>query len=701
MKRGVLPLQIIFIIMLGSAPVWAAAPNHSASLYGSLGLNTVPSARMDSPGTVRTTITTIDPYLHAGIHAQIAAPLTLSLRQSAEISNINADPDRLYPGVDLKIRLATENAWRPEIALGLLSAFGHKRMSSEYLAASKRYENFDFTAGIGWGRLGSAGHFKNPLAILSSHFDHSRDLDGENPAAPHDWFTGPDIGLFGGIEYFTPLDGLSIKADWNADRFKAERAAFAYDTPAPWSIGASYSPRPWLNLHTALIGGDKLMGGISLQTPVQKWIGRSYKTEEAPPLYAHRTDIALPGEALTGAQSEGLHLYDLRHNDHTSWVKMDMIPAYKPLPLQAGRAARHIANHAGTTTEAILITPTLYGLQGPSLHLIRSDLERAMAHGQGSPAEIWQSATLNAPPPDDLTPGYTKLYQTADRAGPRWHFRFVLDNEISLSEEDSGLLYRTSLIAEEQLHATPHSVSGLSFRLNLKDNLDQISSLRPTYILPIRSNVQDFAKKTVSLDRLYQSWLYTLKPDLHVAGSLGYLEEMYAGAHGEILYRPFGKTFALGATTALVGKRSTISTLNMGMTGDYSLTGHVNGWYEFPENDLTLHGKIGRYLNGDVGGTLSLSKDLDNGAQIEAFATATDQADYDLFGDTTHIYSGLKLSLPLGQFKYMPERSAARFTFAPQGRDTGQVLDAPLKLYDLTTPLSYRHIARHWHGIVE
>ena len=170
-----------------------AHAQESATLYGPLGLNTVPSARMDETGTVRIGVSTLDPYVHGWLGVQIADPLSVVVRQTSEVSNINDDAERLFPGVDFKLRLLEENAVAPEVSLGVQSAIGHKRLAGEYLALSKRYKDFDFTAGLGWGRFGTAAHFDNPLKIFGSHFD-DRSLDGENPNDPSDWFTGEDIG---------------------------------------------------------------------------------------------------------------------------------------------------------------------------------------------------------------------------------------------------------------------------------------------------------------------------------------------------------------------------------------------------------------------------------------------------------------------------------------------------------------------------
>ncbi|PJB70011.1 MAG: hypothetical protein CO093_09005 [Alphaproteobacteria bacterium CG_4_9_14_3_um_filter_47_13] len=176
---------------------------------------------------------------------------------------------------------------------------------------------------------------------------------------------------------------------------------------------------------------------------------------------------------------------------------------------------------------------------------------------------------------------------------------------------------------------------------------------------------------------------------------------MYAGLGGEILYRPFGKKFVLGAESYQVFKRDPYSLFNTGLNGDHLLTGHLQAWYEFPDHSLTLQARVGRYLAEDTGGTLALSRQFDNGTKLEAFATVTSRADFDVFGSTTHLYSGLKLSLPLGNIRYIPQGSQILMTAAPLGRDAGQSLDSPIKLYDISEQLSYRHISRTWSQITE
>ena len=219
----------------------------STNLMGTLGLNTIPSARMDNKGTARIGVSTTDPYLHSFIGFQLAEPLYVNIRQSAEISGLNDSARRLYPGIDFKLRLMEETHRRPEISFGINSAFGHKRFSSEYFVFSKRINNFDLTGGLAWGQLAGKGHIKNPFHAFSSHFEQDRDYTSNISQNYNDWFTGKKIGFFGGVEYFTPLKGLSLKADWNAQDYSTENQTITnFKSPDPWSISLNYKPKTGL-----------------------------------------------------------------------------------------------------------------------------------------------------------------------------------------------------------------------------------------------------------------------------------------------------------------------------------------------------------------------------------------------------------------------------------------------------------------------
>lgn len=703
-------MNFVLILCLAVSAFTAAAPAAAAesgrftpSLAGMPGLNLAPSARMDPEGTVRITAAAADPYAHAVLSAQVAAPLNVALRQTAQAGGPLQKADRLLPGIDLRLRLMREGVYAPELALGLQSAAGHARMAGEYLVMSRRYGAFDFTAGMGWGRFGGGpARAGNPFSVLGPRFGRDRGADGEMPNGPADWFTGGGAGFFGGVEYETPIDGLSVKADWGADAGDAESAAVpGFKPPAPWSAGVSYRPLPWASLGAAVAGGQKFMATLSLQSPLKKWFGASYKNRDAAALAPRSAADPAPQAAGEAAAKEGIVLRDPAVRTYTAAAVMEDNP-YMPLPRQVGRAARHIANAAGDKAAEIRIEPVYYGLRGASVKLMRRDIEQALLQKQGSPEEIWRRASFNEPPPETgENPGlWQRITQSLrPRGGPS--FRAVLDAQTSLSEEDGGVLYRTGLVLESRQSLTRHFMAGSDLRLNLFHNLENLHTLRPRTVMTSRGDADLFASSPAGMERSFLGFTATLKPDLHVALASGYLEEMYAGTGGEILYRPFGRTFAVGAEAWHVYKRDPSTALNMGLRGDGAFTGHVNAWYEFPGTDLTLQARAGRYLGGDAGGGLSLTRRFENGASAAAFVTATDGADPDPFGGVTHVYGGLQLRLPLGSVPRIPEGSEIRFRAAQIGRDSGQALDPPLPLYEMTESMSYRHIGEYWTTLLQ
>lgn len=650
----------------------AAEPARHGSLLGPLGLSVIPSARMDEPGTIRAGISTLDPYLHGTFGLQIARPLYIGLRQTAEISSLHNDALRLYPGVDIKLRLLEEGLYHPEISLGWLGALGHKRMAGEYLVASKRFDNWDISGGLGWGRYGSAHHVGNPLGFFGGHFKKGRSLDGEEPNGPEDWFTDDDVGLFTGIEYSAPwIEGLSLSAEWGADRYLAENNAADYKAPAPWAIGVHYSPRPWVNLSAGLAGGEKIMAALTLQNHMSIWPGKFSRKETAP---VTATPVAVNANLV---QAE---LY---------------LPSHISSPQAIGQALQYLDTQSPDTIEALEIDTWHKGLKGADLRFNRRDITHTLQQSTGSPQEIWRNMAIDPEKPENLTvTGNQPALIGAD-------MRLVLDENVSLSEGDQGLLHRTGLIVEGSAQTRLGLLGGLGLRLNITDNIGRLNELRVPPLLPIRSDIDRFTEDTFTLDTLYAGWTRTIAPDLHIASAVGYLEEMYAGVGGDILYRPFGVTWAIGAEGWLALKRDPENHLHTGLSGDTVFTGHLKGYYEFPETDLTAEMRVGRYLNEDWGGTFSLAHRFDHGLQMRGFITASNQSEFDIFGGRTNIYSGLSLTLPIGNIPLAPKNSVMRLSASPFGRDNGQMLSSPVDLYSLTESLSYRHITQYWNDVSE
>lgn len=693
MKTLLVRLVAVWLIL---HPNWGnaeAMKRATPNMSGTLGLNTVPNARMDPYGTIRLTLGRAAPYLHASSGFQIKENLYLGIRQTAETKSLSSTPDHLFPGMDVKYRLYPETGWRPEISLGWQSAFGHKRLAAEYLALSKRYKDFDFTAGIGWGRMGSRYSIESPLTIGGAFQDKNRPLDGENPSSFRDWFRG-DAGFFAGLQYFIPHSDWSLKTDFSSDGWKAEKAADpSFDIPSPWSIGLDYQPAEWLSAGIAMLGPDRIMARISLQGLVQNW-----PFTPAPPLPAlallDGRSYNLSAQKISDtAQKNDLDLFDVQKSKNQVSAILDLQDTVST-PEQLGIAARHLSNLSGRTPETITIFPQYLGLEGPAVSFNRRDVEQAISHDQGSAEEIWQTVFFNPNLPFQLPQKTRPLFRHLG-------LRFSLHNEISPAEEDNGILYRTALLTEMRKRLSRHFLSETTFRLNLSNNLASLNELRPLIFLPVRGDIDQFSRHRFSLERNYLSGFLSLSPNWYMKGMIGYLEEMYAGLNAEILYRPWKQNWALGLELSEALKRDPATAMSLGLTTDHILTGHLNALYEIPNSEATLHASLGRYLAGDIGGTLSLTNRFANGFTLEGFVTATNQNDPDLYGGRTNIFSGLRFVVPLGSTNYLPSGSRLETILAPLGRNTGQKLNLPSRLYEMSEPLSYRHLTQHWMNVVK
>lgn len=681
--RYIHAVVFIFALLGAESHTYANESSLSANTHGMIGLNTVPSARMEKAGTMRIGAGHTDPYNHAYLGFQIAKPLYVNLRQTMLVSSIGEKPEMVYPGMDIKLRLKEEGRYAPEIAFGMDGALGHKRFSSEYFALSKRVYDFDFTGGIAWGRLGGEGHIKNPFARLSSRFGQNRDQSSDDASSPKDWFTGEQIGFFGGVEYYTPLKGLSLKAD-----FGAREQDPGFTTPSPWSVGFNYSPKEWISIGASVIGADKIMARLTFQSNIFNWKGKSYKDTEGFKFDTDRPEKTWRGLAREMAEGEDINMGKTRI-DKMDFSAVVHLNDYQPSAMQIGRAARHLAANAGQDIETITVIPVTKGLRGKTVTFSRRDLEQSIARSLGSPEEIWQDTSFG-----DDNRSITQKSRTRK-------FKFAPELTFSPGEEETTHLYRTALVFEEQKEWSRGVTTGTSLRLNVADNLHRLYKFRDVNLQSVRADADLFTMNRVNVDRAFVTFMRTPLPDFHFAATAGYLEEMYAGYGGEVLYRPFDSAFSIGAEAWQAYKRDALTPLALGIWSDPALTGHLNLNYDIPDTDITAFAKVGQFIGGDRGINTGAQMQLDNGIKIKGFVSLTNAKDQDAFNSDRNIYAGIQLALPLGNIPYVPQGSEARIKLEPIGRDDAAMIDKPVALYDVTEPNSYRHLGRNWQAVLD
>ncbi|MEC8392467.1 MAG: YjbH domain-containing protein, partial [Actinomycetota bacterium] len=154
--------------------------------------------------------------------------------------------DRNY---EAKLRLWEEDAYLPQVAVGIRDLVGTGLWGSEYIVASKRIDNFDITLGMGWGRLAGKGDFRNPLTFLSDSFKLRRtDFGLGGKLSSGSFFSGEDSGLFGGISYQSKLLPVSFMLEYNPDQYNFEVIRGGREPESPISAAVKWDATPRLSV---------------------------------------------------------------------------------------------------------------------------------------------------------------------------------------------------------------------------------------------------------------------------------------------------------------------------------------------------------------------------------------------------------------------------------------------------------------------
>ena len=157
---------------------------------------------------------------------------------------------------------------------------------------------------------------------------------------------------------------------------------------------------------------------------------------------------------------------------------------------------------------------------------------------------------------------------------------------------------------------------------------------------------------------------------------------MFSGAHLEFLRRPFNKVFSYGFELSSVKQREFSRSFTK--FKDFETTmGHLNFYAYEPSAKILAHFSAGKYLAGDKGYTLDVSRYFNNGSRLGFFFTRTN-ASKESFGEGS-FDKGFYVKYPLNIFDFNKNsRSFSRYTYRPITRDGGAKINFPRSLFDLT-----------------
>ena len=662
-----------------------AEPRYTQNDFGGVGLLQTPTARMAPAGELSLNANRTEPYSRYSLSLQPLDWLEGTFRYTA-ISNRKYGPEALSgdqsykdKAVDLKARLWQESHWLPEVALGFRDVGGTGLFSSEYFVANKRVNDLDFSIGIAWGYIGNRGNLHNPLGIIDDRFDDrpfqsSQATPGEVNTSSY--FRGSPA-LFGGVAYQTPWAPLSLKFEFDGNDYKNEPQYNVMAQDSPINIGAVYKLNENIDLTAGWERGNTALFGITLHTNFvsRKAPVKSYDPPAQPlPVQAPVAPLEDVDWAAVSQQLEknaGYKVERIAQRDSELMVYGEQ-SKYFYSAKGAGRASRILDNTANDQIQWFTMVNKRYDMPVEEISVPRSTF-RDVVNNEQDLVNLHRTTEVNR-----ATAHYDKtLYQ--HKPDP-FTYGFGLGYQQNMGGPDGFLLYQISAYAEGQYRFTPGTWASGGISANLLNNYDKFKYDSASNLPRVRTDLRQYATTSdITMPALQLNKAKRLDQDLYGMVYGGYLESMYAGVGGELLYRPMGERWSIGADLNYVRQREFDQ--GFGLRDYRTVTGHITSYSKLPF-DLDAAVSVGRYLARDWGTTIDISREFTNGVKFGGWVTRT-TASAEEYGEGS-FDKGIYISIPFDEMMSVSTMSRANIAWAPLTRDGGAMLHRQYSLHTMT-----------------
>nr|WP_245185530.1 YjbH domain-containing protein [Falsiroseomonas frigidaquae] len=652
----------------------------TGSSYGGVGLIEMRNARFRPDGVVEAGSSLRHQRRFHFLNWQALPWLETSFRLAERLDGTSGAGMTTDRSFDVKLRLLTESDWVPAVAVGLQDFIGTGLYSGEYVVASKRFGNWDATLGIGWGRLGTGDDLGNPLTSLSPRFeDRPRDVGEGGSINTFPFFRGEQAAVFGGLEYSLPelwtpfggIEGLRAKVEYSGDALRDERGGWPARTTglrgearSRLNYGLHWS-NGWLDAGLDWVHGTDLLFRLSARFDPDRVPERA----ALPALGARPVSPPAPEAAMR----EALRRAGFRP------VAVEIAGAeariavaggrQRRLAGAAGRVLRAVQPHLPRGFERLRLSWRQAGVEVARLTLPRRAMEAA-SRGDGSAEELFFASTLEPA-------GADRFGLMGGGSGFAWGAEPRLS--VLLGDPSRTLRWQAAAVLGARWEIGQGFAVAGSLSRALAGNLagaPPSDSLLPR----VRSEAARYAREgETAIPALYGEGIWGLGPDLFGRVTAGYLEPMFAGVSAEVLWRPHDRPWALGVDVAQVAQRDYDQQL--GVLGYHVTTGHVSAYADLPWHNLQGVVRAGRYLAGDWGATVELSRRFASGIEIGGFATLTD-VPFSQFGEGS-FDRGIFIRIPLDLFG-IETRAVAPVVVRGVTRDGGARLAVDNPLWEVT-----------------
>ena len=658
-------LSSLFLIQSIAAPHTFALdqPFNNSANWGGTGLMEIPNARVIEDGVIRFGAAQALPYRWYTGGMGILPGLEFSGRLT-EIRNI---PVLSMPGYgiykdkafDVKYQILPESKELPAIAVGINDFIGTRLFASEYLALSRQYYPLDITLGIGSKRL------KGPITLPFLN----------------------KYGMFGGVE-IELNDRFHFIAEYNPIEYEKDRiVAVPEGARYPVNVGLRARIFSGIDLGLSYQRGDTL--GIMLH--VQAKLGQPvlpYRPDPPPLVSVDRRPFNKRDQK---EMVEKIHeaIHDAGFSDVAVYTDgSDLIAEFentKYLSNQkaVGRVLRILLFYSPSDTGQLTAVVKKLDMPILKISVIPDQLEKYLL-GEIS-EDIFFEKLMKIQITKQIVEAQEGEYiQSKKDSTSKFNFNIKPDLDIYWNDP-SGFFKNTIAITP---YVTAYLWKGASayasYSIPLYSNIysPSTASLPPDVV---RSDISKYMGKYNSFDRLLISQAFRISEKIFGRLSLGYFDIMYAGIGGETLYFPWEGKIAFGIEGDWLRKRVPKKELDLMDVKKYSLL--ANAYYYYQGLDMTFHAQYGRFLGGDVGWMVDISRQYSTGAILGMYFSFTNT---DIFTDQYnrgYHNKGIYLSLPLRMLLTSDSSQMLNYRTSPWTRDVATTVSHWQELFGFAKDL--------------
>jgi hypothetical protein len=689
--------------------IFAPADRPTLNFYGSPGLIDMPTGAAMPDGDFAIGISSFGGNTRTTLTFQAAPRLSASFRyagiKDANIGGFQTYRDRSF---DLRYLLKKEGRIWPAITVGLQDFAGTGIYAGEYIVATKRFEggripgSIRVTAGLGWGRLGSAGSIGSPFGANRPGFNGATNTGGK-PSFDQ-WFRGP-VAPFGGVEWQIN-DRWGLKAEYSSDAYVQEAGVSnVFTRKSRLNFGAEYQYSDRVRVGAYYLYGSEVGLNVQIALNPRKPIEPVRITPIAPlqvrpdpgrePQAYDTAWVTRPGApaALRDRlepvlEQSGLTLEALQVTASQAELRFRN-DRYQATSVAVGRAARAMAQVLPASVETFRIVPVQGSLAQSAVTIRRSDLEALEFDPLAADALLAVSGIGEATPnlPGAVTNG--DLYP--DLA---WTFGPYVSP--SYFDPDEPVRVDAGIKLDATWRPAPGWTLAGELKYRLLGNIGDSPRLSNSVLPHVRTDGVLYARGSdLILDNAYASYQWKPGNNLYARVTAGYLERMFGGVSTELLWKPVASRLALGVEANYAKKRDFSG---LGFQSYGVATGHASAYYEFGGG---YHGQldVGRYLAGDYGATVTLTREFENGWRVGGFFTLTDVSSAE-FGEGS-FDKGINLTIPVSWFIGTPGKRTINTTIRPIQRDGGARLNVPGRLYEQVRSGHQNALVNQWSRVWE